>query len=272
MPKIEYQRGFSNSYIRIHKEVEPKKPVLIVGLPGIGFVSKLAVDHLVRTTKAEKIATLYSPYFPNQVLALKSGKLRLFSMRFFYKKMKGRDVIFLKGDIQPLTVEGQYEVCGKILEYFSSLGGSDVVSMAGFAVNTTPAKPAIFFSTTSRELLATYTKEYGAKKVTKMVPIVGMAGMLPALSKLYGMAGVCLLVETPGTFIDAKGASTLVNTLSKICGDKFDTANLEERAKKTQEMIKKLGEQVSKGEEAARVSEMSPDEVIKRNDSLSYIR
>lgn len=268
------ESGLKSSWIVRHANAKPKNPILVVGLPGIGFVSKLAVDHLVKSLKAEKIATLYSPHFPNQVIALKSGRLRLFSMRFFFKRLKGRDVIFLKGDIQPLTVEGQYEVCGKVLEYFSEMGGTQVVSMAGFAVESKSDKPAVYCTSTSRKLLGEYAKKHGVKKVEKVVPIVGMAGMLPALAKSYSIPGACLLVETPGTFIDAKAASTLVGVLSSVCGQKFETGNLEARAKKTEETIKRLGEQAApqKHDEARAVAQMTPDEIIKRNESLSYIR
>jgi len=47
--------------------VELKDPIMIVGLPGVGHVGKLVVDHLVEELKAEKIADLYSEHFPPQV-------------------------------------------------------------------------------------------------------------------------------------------------------------------------------------------------------------
>ena len=156
----------------------------------------------------------------------------MFSTRFFYKQCKSADIIFVKGDLQPLTVEGQYEVSGKILSYFRALGGSEVLAMAGYAVNSSPEQPAIYCTSTSKKKLADYMK-MGAKKGKRPVPIVGMAGLLPALARLYGMDGTCLLVETPGHFIDAKGAIALVGLLSKRVGEKFETAKLSDRAKKT---------------------------------------
>ncbi|HLC47660.1 MAG TPA: PAC2 family protein, partial [Candidatus Norongarragalinales archaeon] len=153
----------TESTIRVKREVKPKDPLMIVGLPGIGFVSKLAADHLIKVSKAQHFATLYSPNFPNQVIALKSGNLKLFSMRFFYKRFKGRDVIILKGDVQPLTVEGQYEVSAKILNYFKSMGGSEVVAMAGYAVNKKTEKPAIYATSNSRSHLK-YFLDLGAKQ------------------------------------------------------------------------------------------------------------
>jgi uncharacterized protein len=267
MPTAE---GFSRSQISVQRQVAAKNPLLIVGLPGIGFVSKLAVDHLVKQVKAQRIATIYSPYFPNQVIALKSGKLRMFSMRFYYKKLKKREVIFLKGDIQPMSIDGQYEVCSRALEYFGSVGGSQVVSMAGFAVAPKQDKaPVIYCTSTSKQFHASF-KKLGTKNVDKAVPIVGMAGLFPGLAKAYGMKGACLLVETPGSVIDSKGATALVKLLGAVAGEKFDTASLEVRAKKAEEMIRKLNEQASPEEPKA--GELPAEDIIKRNESLSYIR
>ncbi|MCX6798974.1 MAG: PAC2 family protein, partial [Candidatus Diapherotrites archaeon] len=40
------------------------KPVLLVGLPGIGLVGKICVDYFLRQFKTEKIAEIYSDCFP----------------------------------------------------------------------------------------------------------------------------------------------------------------------------------------------------------------
>ncbi|MFH1258076.1 MAG: PAC2 family protein, partial [Candidatus Micrarchaeota archaeon] len=235
--------NMTGSYIRIKREIKPSNPILIVGLPGIGFVSKLAADHLVRTSKAQHFATLYSPNFPNQVVALKSGNLKLFSMRFFYKKFKGRDAIILKGDVQPLTVEGQYEVSSKIINFFKSYGGSEVVAMAGYAINKKAIeKPAVYCTSNSRSHLK-YFLSQGAKQNDAVIPIVGMAGLVPGIARLYDVKGSCLLVETQGQAIDARGASTLLEMLSKVFKEKIDLKELEGKAKKTEEVIKKIEQQ-----------------------------
>ncbi|HLD76354.1 MAG TPA: PAC2 family protein, partial [Candidatus Norongarragalinales archaeon] len=136
-------RSFETSFIVEKSRPVMKNPILVAGLPGIGFVSKLAVDHLAKTLDAERFASLYSPHFPNQVIAMKSGRLRPFTMRFYHKKMKHNDLILLRGDLQPLTVEGQYEVSAKILDYVAGLGGKYAVAMAGYAVNRVVEKPKV---------------------------------------------------------------------------------------------------------------------------------
>ncbi|MBU1197697.1 PAC2 family protein [Candidatus Micrarchaeota archaeon] len=256
---------FLESMIRVKKSVKPKNPILIMGLPGVGFVSKLAADHLIKTSQAEHFATLYSPNFPNQVIAMKNGALRPFSMRFYYKKFKKRDVVILKGDVQPLTVEGQYEVTGKILEFFQRLGGSEVVAMAGYALNRTKEKPDVFCSATSKSYLE-YFYKLGAKPNQAVIPIVGMAGLVPAISRLYHMRGTCLLVETPGQAIDATGASVLLDLISKMLGDRIDTKTLRGKAEKAEHFLKKIELQARKEEQAGFAIPETP-----KKDVLSYI-
>ena len=53
----------------IDKKPKLKNPILIEGLPGIGNVGKLAVEHLIDKTNAVKFAEIYSKDFPPQVLA-----------------------------------------------------------------------------------------------------------------------------------------------------------------------------------------------------------
>ncbi|MBI5224398.1 PAC2 family protein [Candidatus Micrarchaeota archaeon] len=255
----------TKSHIIIKHEIKPKDPILIVGLPGIGFVSKLACDHLIKTTKAQHFATLYSPNFPNQVIALKSGNLKLFSMRFFYKKFKGRDTIILKGDVQPLTVEGQYEVSAKILNFFKGMGGSEVVAMAGYAVNKKNEKPQIFCTSNSKSHLKYFTG-LGTKQNEAIIPIVGMAGLVPAVARLFKIKGSCLLVETQGQAIDSVGASSLLDLISKIVKEKIPTEALKGKAKKTEEVIKKIEQQASREE-----AHMAGLPEMPKKETLTYI-
>ncbi|MBS3069930.1 PAC2 family protein [Candidatus Micrarchaeota archaeon] len=256
---------FTESFIRVKKKPSLKKPLLIVGLPGVGLVSKLAVDHLVKEFKAEKVATLYSPHFPNQVLAMKSGRLRSFSIGFYEKKFKNRDVLLVRGDLQPLTVEGQFEVAAKILEYARVAGCVDAIAMAGYATPEKKAKPAIYCACTDKGLFKRMNS-FGATKPGKIVPIVGMAGVLPAMAKLYEMNGCCLLVETPGTPMDAAGAKALLEFISKMTGQKMAFATLEARVKKAEKLFARMQPQ-----QTPTLQPPAIPEAVSR-DALRYIR
>ncbi|MBI5635460.1 PAC2 family protein [Candidatus Micrarchaeota archaeon] len=253
---------FTSSKIMRKKSAKLKQPVLIAGLPGIGLVSKLTVDNLVAQLKARKIAALHSPFFPNQVLAMKGGKLKPFTMKIYAAKAARQDVVLLTGDIQPLTVEGQYEVCNKVLSYFNSLGGRKVVGMAGYSTASVGKTPKVYCAATSKEFFK-QLKGFGAQKLSVHVPIVGMAGMLPALAKNYGMEGACLLAETPGTTIDSSAATALTALLEKMLGAKINSSNIAKKASKTNELIQKI--------EAQAAQQQMPQIDPAKKANLSYI-
>jgi len=197
---------------------------------------------------------------------MRSGKLRPFTMKFYHAHVKKRDLIVLRGDLQPLTVEGQYEVVAKILDYASSKGATEAIAMAGYALNQKVDKPSIYCTSTNKQLFEKLVK-MGCKKNDAIVPIIGLAGMVPALAPLYGMKGSCLLVETPGTGIDANGAATLIDFLSKIMGQKIETVHLKERAAQAAEIARKIEEQSKSAEERRMTG--TPEA---KKETLTYIR
>ncbi|MEK6924144.1 MAG: PAC2 family protein [Candidatus Micrarchaeota archaeon] len=237
-------QAFEESRVITRKKLSFRNPVMVVGLPGIGLVSKLAADNIARTAGAEHYAVLYSKHFPNQVLALSSGKLRLFGIHFYKAKVGKIDVVVVKGDLQPLTVEGQYEVAGRILDHLKQIGGSTVISMAGYAINRIAEKPRVFAASTSKGLFKKLSTA-GVAAPAGVVPIVGMAGVMPGLARIYGLKGACLLVETPGPIVDGKGATALSDVLSKFLGGKINTTKLGRRASKAARLIQKFEQQAN---------------------------
>jgi hypothetical protein len=56
---------------------------LICGLPGCGFVGKLAVDYLIETLHATQFADIYSSSFPPQVTIQSDGTVDLVKNYYF---------------------------------------------------------------------------------------------------------------------------------------------------------------------------------------------
>src|SRR5881397_2601915 len=117
---------------RIHElaQVELKEPVLIQGLPGLGYVGKVAVDYFIEKLKPVKMAELYSSYllFPDGNLGInisEDGTYSLPRYEFYGYGEKNPHAIFLTGDAQP-SVTGQYEVASMVLDFVQSLGAKIV--------------------------------------------------------------------------------------------------------------------------------------------------
>ena len=234
---------FTDSFVRVKRSVKGKDALLLVGLPGVGFASKLAVDHLVSQFNADHIATIYSPHFPNQVLATNKGTLRPFSIKFYHKKVGKRDMFFLRGDLQPLTVEGQYEVAAKALQFFYNCGGRSVLAMAGLVTQAQKTRGVYVSSTHRSELQSLQKRVPGLKQNKAYIPIVGMAGLIPTIAPLYGLRGSCMLVETTGEAIDAVAAAALVDVVGKLVDKKIPIEKLKKKAEIAKQNLEKMAQQ-----------------------------
>src|SRR5437870_11639736 len=96
----------SDTRIRELAQVELKEPVLIQGLPGLGYVGKVAVDYFIEKLKPVKMAELYSSYllFPDGNLGINIAEDGTYSLpRYEYHRHgeKNTHVIRLTPDEQP---------------------------------------------------------------------------------------------------------------------------------------------------------------------------
>src|SRR5580700_446866 len=148
--------------IRMKKDVKPNKPIIIVGLPGIGNVGKLVAEHLRKEFGAEKFATMYSPHFPHQVVMLKNGGVRLVNNRFYIikaKKPMTNDIILLTGDVQAMTPEGQYEVNSKLIDFFKNeLQTKFIYTIGGYNIGGEglTEKPRVFGNATDKSVISQF--------------------------------------------------------------------------------------------------------------------
>lgn len=238
-----------NESIFIIADVKLNKPILIEGLPGIGLVGKLAADHMIKELNAPKLAEMYSPHFPPQVIMLKKGILRMLKHKFYYwknPKKGGNDLIFIVGDIQVASPEAQFQVCQEILDFFEKYGGKTIFTLGGYGTGRLQQQtPKVFGSATHMTVVKKYEKfgiEFGGAKGS----IIGAAGMLLGLGKLRGMEGVCLMGETHGSYVDAKSAQEVLKVLSKILGVEVDLKKLEKRANESKKFMKQMEKETQK--------------------------
>lgn len=242
----------------IDKKPKLKDPILIEGLPGIGNVGKLAVEHLIETMKAKKFAELYSKDFPPQVFINSDGTVKLVNNEFYYwkaKKKNQRDLIFLTGDYQGLSSQGQYELVETILDVAEKLGSKQMFTLGGYGLGHEIRNPKVLFATTDKNLVKTI-KKYGAvfKKNEPGGGIIGASGLLLGLGKLRGFRGACFMGETPGYLVDPKSAKAVLNVLMKITNIKVDLSRLEEKAKEIEYIAQQLSEMET-------ISKEKPDEI-----------
>ncbi len=215
-----------DTWINELKKVSLKNPILISGLPGAGYVGKLAVEFLIEALGAEKFAELVSYHLPYYVLVDGTGRVRLLKGHFYYvKRDEGPDIVLLTGDSQAESLEGHYTMSEEIIKFAKKLGINRMIALAGFR---SPCKGE------KREVFAAFVGEWGSKIMKEAhlrpaagTPVVGMAGILLAIAQLYGIDGLVLLGETRGYATDPEAAKSVLEILCKLLSLKLDFSLLE---------------------------------------------
>ncbi len=226
---------------KVLEEVNLNNPIFIEALPGIGHVGKLAIDHVIDELKATKFVEIYSPYFPPQVLVGEGGVIEDMVNEMYYLKSDdedGHDFIFLVGNCQGLSPEGQYELCGSVLDFVESLGAREIYTLGGLATGQ-PVDGDRVLGAATDEARIELLKEADIGIRSADGGIVGASGLFLGLGRLRGMSGSCLMGKTPGYFIDAEAAEAVLEKLSILVNIEVNTDKLEERAQETREMISK---------------------------------
>jgi uncharacterized protein len=221
-------------------------PIFIEGLPGIGNVGKLAVEHLIDNIKAKKFAEIYCKDFPPQVFINPDGTIELVKNEFYYwkaKKKEQRDIILLTGDYQGLSSQGQYELVDTILSIVEGFGVQEIYTLGGYGLGHDINKPQVLCATTDKNLVSTM-KKYGAvfKKNEPGGGIVGASGLLLGLGKLRGLKGACFMGETPGYLVDPKSAKAVLKILMNLTKVDIDLSALEKKAKEIEQIAQQLRE------------------------------
>jgi len=222
------------------RKVELKNPILIEGFPGLGMVGSITAKYLVRQLKAQKLAILYSPHFPYHVIVNKKGGARLLRGEFyFWKNGTGEnDFIFLTGDSQAQTIEGQFEVANSILDFAENKKVKTIITIGGYR-NEVEDTPKVVAVSTNPTL---FKKALKAKAISSDAgtPIVGTAGLLVGLAKFRKIDAICLLGETRGYLPDPKTAKRIIEILQGILNVKVDLKGLDKEIEQSKEILDRM--------------------------------
>ncbi len=225
-------------------------PVLVCGLPGSGYVGKLAADHLVDSFKLRKVAEYASPTFPPQVSVKGDGTVDTPRGELYYAAAKrGRGLFVFTADAQPTTSEGEYELSDAVVRFAKKCGVKRVYTLAAYITGSFAKSPRVFGAGTSKDMVSSLTEN--GVTLMKDGGISGMNGLLIGMASLRGLEGACLLGETSGYVVDAGASKAVLELLSKVVGLPIDTSKLEEKAEETRKVISQLQAMADQSRETA---------------------
>ena len=230
--------------VKYAERPELNDPVFIEGLPGVGNVGKIAADYLAEKLGAVKFADIYSKHFPPQVMPDHECVAHMACNKLYYvKNAGGRDLIFLLGDFQGLTPEGQYELADLVLSEAISFNVSKVFTLGGYGTGNVVETPRVLGAVSHAEM----KKELEKHGVT-FIPgepgagIIGASGLILGMCGVKGLDAACLMGETSGYFVDHKSSGILLRVLMSILGISVDTGELDERSQQLDEFTAKMKE------------------------------
>jgi uncharacterized protein (TIGR00162 family) len=226
--------------IEIIEKPKLNDPILIEGLPGIGFVANIAALHLINELKAKRFAQIVSASFQDFAVTTETGGARSPINELYYCKREdgGRDLIIWHGNTQALTTFGQYELVGKVLDIAQELGCRFVISVGGFKKEDVQAVPAIYSAATDQETMKE-ALDLGTKIMVGH--IFGIAGLLIGLGRLRNLKGFTLLVDTLGMYPDANATRHALTALGKYLNLNIDLSRLDATAEQTKKTLESFG-------------------------------
>lgn len=188
--------------IKKHSSPKLKNPVLLAGLPGIGNVSKLAIDFIIEKLNPELVCEVTSSSFPPAVFIddndiISMPKIKLYSL----KRTLRQDLLLLSGDIQPANEESSYELAKKIVAMAVDLGCKNILTLGGVGRPRPPEKLHLYCAASSTEALEEFKEKAGNFKFRdceSIANILGLSGLLVGEAKEQSIAGVTMLIETFG--------------------------------------------------------------------------
>ncbi|MEM4261978.1 MAG: PAC2 family protein [Candidatus Diapherotrites archaeon] len=242
--------------IKFIKKTKFKKATLFTGLPGIGLVGKICVDYLLKQLKTQKVAEIYSDFFPPSVQT-ENGIATLIKDEIHYYKHKGKDYLFLAGPVQPtLDINSapneHFEFSRAILYALKEKGLNEIYTLAGLNIGEQrlTKEPRVAVASTSKKKLEEW-KKIGAITNRPIGLISGIAGLLIGMGKEEGIEGTCLMGETSSRMIygDPGAAQKVLELIIKKYDFKIDMTSLTKEAKQIEKAFQELNKQLEEREE-----------------------
>ncbi len=223
-----------------------KDPVFIECLPGIGNVGKIAGDHFAELLKAERFASVYSMNFPSQVIPDQDCVIKMADNELWFAKApNGQDIIFLRGDYQGSTPEGQFILAQDMMEILLSYGVSRIITLGGYGTGKIDRELHVFGAVTRpglKEELTGYGVTFNPGE--PQAGIIGAAGLFLGFAQMNNIDGFCLMGETSGFFVDHGSSIKILEVLGRMFSvEDLSLGELEEKSQQLDVLTEKVNAQ-----------------------------
>ncbi|MFX1465144.1 MAG: PAC2 family protein [Promethearchaeota archaeon] len=234
--------GIFLRYVNGEQKLQLDKPILLMGLPGMGMVGKMTVAYLIEELLAEEVVRIYSSFFPSICFLDKGGLGRLTRCEIYAANDTKPNFLLFTGDCQPLSC-GMVQVISTVLDVAQETNVDTVIAIGGLRTQNGPDVATFVFS----EEDATFLEKYKLEMLSSG-QVTGAVGVMTALAaergiKSFGMLGR-LYSEAP---VDPTAAQNVLRKLVDIYKldldlDKF--SDMIEEAREKEVIREKLVESI----------------------------
>jgi len=246
--------------IKLYTEPKLDSPDLICGWPGIGSIGLMAVDYLRRAVDAEEFGEIEPwDFFEPRKVTIRDGLLKDLefpSNKFYYQRLKGKDLLFFIGEEQPVegvrlyaTGEKAYGMANLVLDVAEKFGSQRVyTSGAAITQSHHTLKPRVWAVPNSEDQIG----EVRAYENTVLMSeiegrhgqggITGLNGLVLGVARKRGIKSLCLMGEIPyylqgSPWPYPKASISVLEVLVGTLGIDIELAPLQEMAKKIDDSI-----------------------------------
>lgn len=275
------------AWITYHDTHKPqlRKPIAIVGSPGLRSVGKIAIDTLVENLEPRLVAEVFSYGFPGVyygpsflgapshvgVHLAEDNLVYLPSVQVYVhetdQQARGCDLVLVCG-YQAVDPPSQYMVAAKVVEILAELHITRL-----FALGAQVIEEGLRCCATDAALL-TEMAQFGIAR-TQVDRFIGFSGLLTALAGKQGIKGVCLFASTSQNandpeYPDWSAAELLVAKLCEILGVQGDDSTDEEKGSEQEQQEASTSALRERESEEERAQARAQRRERKREEQIGY--
>ena len=267
--------------IRLYKEPKLEDPVLIAGWPGIGNIGIIAADTLRGVLRAEEFGEIepWDFFYPKKVI-IRNGELEGLefpSNKFYFRRTRGKDLMFFIGEEQPTEREKAYakgrmayQMANLVLDVAVKFGCRRVyTSGAAVAPIHHTARPMVW-AVPNTEALISEVRSYENTVLMSDIEgrggqgnITGLNGLLLGVAKERGLEAICVMGEIP-IYLQGfplpypKASKSVLEVLIAALGIRIEMEGIAALVEHSEREIERL-------------YEMFPSEIKEQLDKLRYV-
>ncbi|MDP7281611.1 MAG: PAC2 family protein [Candidatus Poribacteria bacterium] len=235
-----------NDLLKLYARPKLKSPIMLAAWPGVGSVSTLVAQYLLRKLEFKRLGEIQAIHFFDPVgIAVENNVVeapQFPQSKFYYWKNpeEGNDIILFIGDDQPASKS--YELARCVIDMGRRFKVSRVYTCAAALTRIHHSEqPQVWGAVTSPYLTDALVRYDLAQRGD--LHIAGLNGLLLGVAKENNVEGICLLGEVPmyATRIqNPMAALAVIRVLAHILNIKVDMNDLQQLAAEAREKMKQI--------------------------------